>query len=1131
MKLSKFTFPIAIAIALILSTFTLLSIKLEPAPDEAISRGNPHEFLSQFQGRQFPNEIPPRDDLVAAQAAGIPLGASRAEAEALLNKWYQNFYAKNEKSGPNPIAFAERMKALAAAEAQGKSIKAANKAVTGTAQMLMIPIQFEGTDVLSACDQVGGTQTGVVTVTGPLKGTIPDPATEGDNNTTYAPGGDFTIQWYQDLMFDNGVGVIRTDLNGGAGVDLTGVSASNWYEEQSENQYMLQGDIYTSWIPLTHSVAWYGWGNEQEPGGLGVSCNGTNSGGGQFVIDAVNKLNQQDPNFDWAKYDVDGNGVVDHLMIIHAGVDNSAGGGTYGNFQLWAHSSDVYCDKNDGNGPTLGCVVDDGGTPGNPSDDIMIANYTHIPEDADIGVVVHEYGHDIGLPDYYDTSGATSNSSAHWIVMSSGSWSGALGGSHPAPFNPWARYFFGWEEPLRVNYDDPALTVKIGQSEPTPNGTEDSVWIDLPDQEKEVENLAGDGKGLHAILGNSVVYTLTRAFDLSGATAPTFTFDTHFDIEEDWDYTYIRASTDGGQNWTILLNAEGEYGTSDPNGSTAWWGQGGLTGVYDGKLTYDLSAYAGQSSVLLQFAYVTDVGFQGPGIWIDNFSLAEIGYTNNLEDSSDWSNNNWEVVPFTQISPHYYMLEWRNDEGSIAQKGQTELYYSLATTQTGWVVDKFSASVPGLLVWYRNEFYPNNQAVAGGREFESPATGPKGELLLVDSHYEPIPWSGGWWDAGQFSNRRSAMDGAFTLNDTPAWMIHDNATLTDTVMDFGSRPAVSVFRDSLRSVPGWVYVSPSVYRADRAASVVIPGSKDYSTRIRQLDTNGNPGADLTGFWGFTVGGQVLGSGNPGDSNAQYGVNVELTDQASDGTWGEVSLFNQKIEVSSTVTPTSIMMAHSGAYTVTYQTTVSNSGTSVVNGVAVTYTLDSDLNLVSMTTAGTPVGTVDLPTSSWTGDMAPGNMTTITVVASGTTDVGGTFGTGSFPIQNSTTVDAFDGQTSLAPVSLETSVAVPSISFVAPTNNQMIGAFTTTTVSIEVSISSFFNVGSDAGDDGHWHLSVDGGAETPIFTYTTAISLTTNTTHTLRARLVNPSHVWLGPEDEITVTLGIYKLFLPVVFKS
>jgi immune inhibitor A len=238
-----------------------------------------------------------------------------------------------------------------------------------------------------------------------------------------------------------------------------------------------------------------------------------------------------------------------------------------------------------------------------------------------------------------------------------------------------------------VNYNDPMMEVMIGQSEPTPADTEDSVWIMLPDQEESVDNMAGEGKGLHTMLGNNVRYSLQQEFDLSGTTNPVLTFDTYFDIEADWDYVYVRISTDDGATWTNLFNDEGVYATMDPFSSLAWLGEGGLTGMYEGSLTYNLSAHAGASSAWIQFMYATDAGVQNPGLWLDNIAISEVGYASDLEDTSDWMNDGWEEVPYLISFPHMYMLEWRNDDGSIAQQGHMYNYYSLAHDGDGWMVD------------------------------------------------------------------------------------------------------------------------------------------------------------------------------------------------------------------------------------------------------------------------------------------------------------------------------------------------------------------------------------------------------------------------------------------------------------
>jgi len=70
--------------------------------------------------------------------------------------------------------------------------------------------------------------------------------------------------------------------------------------------------------------------------------------------------------------------------------------------------------------------------------------------------------------------------------------------------------------------------------------------------------------------------TLTRAFDLSGVSEATLEFWAWYDIEEDWDYTYVEASSDGGETWEILTTPSG-VGTN-PNGNSFGWAYTGSNG-------------------------------------------------------------------------------------------------------------------------------------------------------------------------------------------------------------------------------------------------------------------------------------------------------------------------------------------------------------------------------------------------------------------------------------------------------------------------------------------------------------------------------------------------------------------------
>ncbi len=94
----------------------------------------------------------------------------------------------------------------------------------------------------------------------------------------------------------------------------------------------------------------------------------------------------------------------------------------------------------------------------------------------------------------------------------------------------------------------------------------------------------------------------TPPIDLSGASAPSLSFWTQFWVWGD-DHAYVDISTDGGANWTNLLHY-----TSDVNGPH--------------QETIDLSAYAGEPSVIIRFRY-TAAGWDW--FWeVDDVLVAEV---------------------------------------------------------------------------------------------------------------------------------------------------------------------------------------------------------------------------------------------------------------------------------------------------------------------------------------------------------------------------------------------------------------------------------------------------------------------------------------------------------------------------
>ncbi|HEX9595697.1 MAG TPA: hypothetical protein VF982_02365 [Anaerolineales bacterium] len=131
--------------------------------------------------------------------------------------------------------------------------------------------------------------------------------------------------------------------------------------------------------------------------------------------------------------------------------------------------------------------------------------------------------------------------------------------------------------------------------------------------------------------GDESDMTLTRAFDLSDLSGPiTLSYQTWYDIEADWDYVYVLASMDNGDNWTFLSTPSGT--DTNPLGSNYGFGYTGLSGGGPQWIleSVDLSDYAGQE-VLIRFEYVTDAAVNGEGLLVDDIAIEELGYFEDFE--------------------------------------------------------------------------------------------------------------------------------------------------------------------------------------------------------------------------------------------------------------------------------------------------------------------------------------------------------------------------------------------------------------------------------------------------------------------------------------------------------------------
>lgn len=165
--------------------------------------------------------------------------------------------------------------------------------------------------------------------------------------------------------------------------------------------------------------------------------------------------------------------------------------------------------------------------------------------------------------------------------------------------------------------------------------------------------------------GNESDITLTREFDFTNASGPiTLSYQTWFDIEKDWDYLYLEASTDG-ENWEILTTPSGT--DSDPSGQSYGWAYTGQTGDWIQE-EIDLSQFAGQK-VQIRFEYITDALVNGEGFLLDDIRVEAINYTSDFEADE----GGWEAVGFARVQntlPQIYRL-------SLILKGDTTTVTSI----------------------------------------------------------------------------------------------------------------------------------------------------------------------------------------------------------------------------------------------------------------------------------------------------------------------------------------------------------------------------------------------------------------------------------------------------------------------
>ncbi|CAL9536806.1 immune inhibitor A domain-containing protein [Streptomyces sp. enrichment culture] len=604
---------------------------------------------------------------------------------------------------------------------------------------------------------------------GPLHNQIAKPDRKVDNSTAWQA--DYDQQHFEDLYFGSGKGVD---------------SVKTYFEKQSSGRYSVDGEV-SDWVKVPYNEARYG-SNKCVPDNCawyavqdGVTAWAADQkAAGRTDAQIKAQLSRYD---EWDRYDFDGDGdfnepdgYIDHFQIVHAGEDESAGGGAQGEDAIWAHRWYAFGTDAGATGPEQNKL---GGTQiGNTG--IWVGDYTIQPENGGLGVFAHEYGHDLGLPDHYDTQGGE-NSTGFWTLMSSGSWLGTGKneiGNLPGDMTAWDKLQLGW-----LNYDTAKAGVnswhKLGLAEYNTKHKQ-ALVVQLPKKAvtTEVVTPAEGQTQWWSGSGDDLRNTLTRSVDLTGRTSAALTLDGWYEIEADYDFLYAEASTDGGANWTALDGTvDGQPIPRDGSDKPA------LHGTVDGykKLAYSLDAYAGKK-IDLRFRYQTDGGVALKGFAADRITVTADGsalFTDNAETADGaWTAKGFSRIgaSFTKEYAQYYIAENRQYVSYDETLKVGPYNFGFANSRPDWV-EHFPYQ-NGLLIWkWDTSQQDNNTSVHPGT----------GLLLPIDSHPAQLKWS----DGTLMRNRIQTYDAPFSTFRTDALTLHK----ADVATWIPSSKGVPVFND------------------------------------------------------------------------------------------------------------------------------------------------------------------------------------------------------------------------------------------------------------------------------------------------------------------------------------------------
>ena len=514
--------------------------------------------------------------------------------------------------------------------------------------------------------------------------------------------GGWNVQWKSDRFKQEGFHFTQPSPAGACyGTSYKSLAGTAVYPER----------IHNGWYQLPGDTAYYGGDTDRFANvGLPQSSFIDNACGsiGKAVFDAAQIA---DPEIDYSDYDTDKDGVVDFFMLVFVGLGGNGpsqlNAPPYDN--IWPHSSSLEFYYTDPVTGQKGYVSDDQdrdleGRPLYYTDAsrstmtttkttypvyVRVGPYNVNPESAidRASVISHEYGHSLGLPDFYSNPGGSRTTYGDWMLMATDKSQNMdafgkqeLGWLVPRVLKPGQTKVTGvkdgktnthridWVQPNGAPYTLTGASVNNGQAyvaklpgkrliDPAsvPSGTH--VWW----------SGAGDNFGCTPAAGHNIDIYVPALKTLPTGTPVTLSFKSMWDMEWDFDYGFVMAAVPGSNNTVTYssLPSQNGYTTSssfNPNANDCQLTHGngitGSSGSYAAGTqtvdrapqlssyptpvflsdSYDLTSFAGKSSAI-RFSYSTDPGVTHSGWYIDDVKITtgdgRTLYSSDFENGTD----------------------------------------------------------------------------------------------------------------------------------------------------------------------------------------------------------------------------------------------------------------------------------------------------------------------------------------------------------------------------------------------------------------------------------------------------------------------------------------------------------------